>query len=83
MLQNKEQVLQVIGDELIGWNENTTFVEFFNDFINKKPDDPYALDYLDYSAAQAYQSRIQIGNHYLKDKTKKKDNCVVCAFQVV
>ena len=74
MLQNKEQVLQVIGDELIGWDENTTFMEFFNEFINQKPDDPYALDYLDYSAAQAYQSLMQFHND---------DNGVFGALQVV
>lgn len=83
MLQNKEQVLQVIGDELIGWDENTTFMEFFNDFINKKPDDPYALNYLDYSAAQAYQSLMQFHNDYEIDQTITNDNGVFGALQVV
>lgn len=83
MLQNKEQVLQVIGDELIGWDENTTFMEFFNTFINQKPDDPYSLDYLDYSAAQAYQSLMQFRNDYEIDQTITNDNGVFGALQVV
>ena len=83
MLQNKEQVLQVIGDELIGWDENTTFMEFFNTFINQKPDDPYALDYLDYNAAQAYQSLMQFHNDYEIDQTITNDNGVFGALQVV
>lgn len=83
MLQNKEQILQVIGDELIGWNENTTFMEFFNDFINKKPDNPYSLDYLDYSSKQAYQSLMQFRNDYEIDQTITNDNGVFGALQVV
>ena len=83
MLQNKEQILQVIGDELIGWNENTTFIEFFNTFINQKPDDPYSLDYLDYSAAQAYQSLMQFRNDYEIDQTITNDNGVFGALQVI
>lgn len=83
MLQNKEQILKVIGDELIGWDENTTFMEFFNAFINQKPDNPYALDYLDYSAAQAYQSLMQFRNDYEIDQTITNDNGVFGALQVV
>lgn len=83
MLQNKEQILKVIGDELIGWDESTTFMEFFNAFINKKPDDPYALDYLDYSAAQACQSLMQFHNDYELDQTITNNNGVFGALQVV
>ena len=74
--------MQVIGDELIGWDENTTFMEFFNTFINQKPDDPYSLDYLDYSAAQAYHSLMQFHNDCEIDQIITNDNGVFVALQV-
>ena len=57
-------------------------MEFFNTFINQKPDDPYSLDYLDYSAAQAYHSLMQFHNDYEIDQIITNDNGVFGSLQV-